>query len=43
MRDIISHHYFDVDAEEIYWVCEYEMNPLVATLLKMINDVNRTK
>lgn len=22
MRDIISHHYFDIDAEEIYWVCD---------------------
>lgn len=39
MRDIISHHYFDVDAEEIFWVCENRMKPLVATINKIIGDV----
>ena len=39
MRDIISHHYFDVDAEEIFWVCENKMKPLAATIEKIINDV----
>ena len=39
MRDIISHHYFDVDAEEIFWVCEHEMKPLAATLLQIIEDI----
>lgn len=39
MRDIISHHYFDVDAEEIFWVCENQMKPLAAIITKIINDV----
>jgi uncharacterized protein with HEPN domain len=39
MRDIISHHYFDIDAEEIFWVCEKKMKPLAATVAKIINDV----
>lgn len=41
MRDIISHHYFDVDAEEIFWVCANQMNPLAATIQKIINDVRQ--
>ena len=39
MRDIISHHYFDVDAEEIFWVCQNNMKPLSAVIEKIIDDV----
>lgn len=39
LRDIISHHYFDVDAEEIFWVCQNKMKPLAATIAKIIEDV----
>lgn len=39
MRDIISHHYFDVDAEEIFWACENRMKPLAVTIKKIISDV----
>jgi uncharacterized protein with HEPN domain len=39
MRDIISHHYFDVDAEEIFWVCAHKMKPLATTITKIMNDV----
>ncbi len=39
MRDIISHHYFDVDAEEIFWVCEHKMKPLAVTIEKNIADI----
>lgn len=39
MRDIISHHYFDVDAEEIFWVCENKMKPLAVTLKKIIENI----
>jgi uncharacterized protein with HEPN domain len=39
MRDIISHHYFDVDAEEIFWVCSNELSPLESTIKKMIIDL----
>ena len=39
MRDIISHHYFDIDAEEIFWVCENKMKPLAETIAKIIEDI----
>lgn len=39
MRDIISHHYFDIDAEEIFWVCDNKMKPLAATIEKIIEDI----
>ena len=39
MRDIISHHYFDIDAEEIFWVCKHQMKPLADTISKIIEDL----
>ncbi len=40
MRDIISHHYFDIDAEAIFWVCENKMKPLAETIEKIIEDLS---
>ena len=28
LRDIISHHYFDVDADQILWIVKTELGPL---------------
>ncbi|MCI7783996.1 MAG: DUF86 domain-containing protein [Parabacteroides sp.] len=28
MRDIIAHHYFDIDAEEVYNIVTEELQPL---------------
>ena len=28
LRDIISHHYFDVDADQILWIVKNEITPL---------------
>ncbi len=39
LRDIISHQYFDVDAEEIFWVCEKHIPPLSKTIKKIISDI----
>lgn len=39
VRDIISHHYFDIDAEEIYWICSHHMEPLCKTIKKMLEDI----
>jgi uncharacterized protein with HEPN domain len=39
MRDIISHQYFDIDAEEIFWVCDKSMQPLAEALEKIISDI----
>lgn len=32
MRDIISHHYFDIDAKEIYDVCDTKLGNLLETI-----------
>ena len=32
MRDIISHHYFDIDAKEIYDVCDSKLESLLETI-----------
>jgi len=39
MRDIISHHYFDVDAEAIFDVCENHIDQLGNTIKKIMNDL----
>jgi len=40
MRDIISHHYFDVDAEAIFDVCTNHIPPLADTLDVIIKDIS---
>ena len=39
MRDIITHHYFDIDAEQIFWVCEHQMGPLAETIKQMLKEM----
>ncbi|KAA3597111.1 MAG: DUF86 domain-containing protein [Calditrichaeota bacterium] len=39
LRDIITHHYFDIDAEEIFWVCEKHIPLLAETIKKIIGDL----
>lgn len=38
-RDLIAHHYFDIDAEQVFWICANEVKPLSATIKKMIEDL----
>ena len=40
MRDIISHHYFDIDAEEIFWVCEKNLPLLAEKMKKIVVDIS---
>ncbi|NQU04625.1 MAG: DUF86 domain-containing protein [Calditrichaeota bacterium] len=40
LRDIISHQYFDINAEAIFDVCETKIKPLVDTIAKIIEDIN---
>lgn len=35
MRDIISHHYFDLDAEVVYSICKDRVPGLIETIVKM--------
>lgn len=39
MRDIITHHYFDIDAEEIYFTCKHQIRPLSETIKKILEDL----
>lgn len=39
LRDIIAHHYFDVDADQIWWIIEKELPSLKSAIISLINDV----
>lgn len=39
MRDIISHHYFDVDAEAIFDVCQNHIPVLRNTIQRILDDI----
>lgn len=39
MRDIISHHYFDLDAEAVFDVCKNDMQALKETVKQILLDV----
>jgi uncharacterized protein with HEPN domain len=43
LRDIITHHYFDINAEAIFDVCETKIKPLLTTIEKMIFDMQEEK
>lgn len=40
MRDIISHHYFDTDADVIFDVCKNHIPELFQTIKKIIEEVS---
>ena len=40
MRDIISHHYFDLNAEAIFTVCKEKIDPLANTVKRMLEDLD---
>jgi len=39
LRDILSHHYFDLNAEAIYNVCNEELEPLHLTIKKILAEI----
>lgn len=41
VRDIISHHYFDIDAEQIFNVCNNNIEPLTKTLMIILEDLKK--
>ena len=40
MRDIITHHYFDIDAEQVFWVCEHQIQPLAETIEQILKEMD---
>lgn len=43
IRDIIVHHYFDVDADEIYRICDEDILQLHQVITRMLNDLQSLK
>jgi uncharacterized protein with HEPN domain len=42
MRDILTHHYFDLDAEIVYSVCAHHIGILEKTVEAMLADLERS-
>ena len=40
MRDVLSHHYFDLDAEAVYVVCETHIPELIVAVQGILTDLN---
>ena len=39
MRDIITHHYFDIDAETVFVVCKERIPGMQKLISKIVNDL----
>jgi len=39
VRDILSHHYFDIDAETIFVICDNHLEELLDTVKEIIKDL----
>ncbi|MEW6068417.1 MAG: HepT-like ribonuclease domain-containing protein [Nitrospirota bacterium] len=39
MRDIITHHYFDIDAETVFVVCKERIPEMHKIIQKIVNDL----
>jgi uncharacterized protein with HEPN domain len=42
-RDIISHHYFDLNADAVFGICSKDIPSLIATVENMIEDLQPRK
>ena len=42
LRDVITHHYFDIDAETIFTVCSEHLSGMKSTIGRMLADVEKT-
>ncbi|OHB99005.1 MAG: antitoxin [Planctomycetes bacterium RIFCSPLOWO2_12_FULL_39_13] len=43
MRDIITHHYFDIDAETVFGVCEEHIPEMKRVIKKILDDLENKK
>jgi uncharacterized protein with HEPN domain len=41
MRDVLSHHYFDLDAEVVYSVCANHIEVLAQTVQRILSDLEK--
>lgn len=40
-RDIVAHHYFDIDAEQVFFICTQRAPQLAQTIRKMLEDLEK--
>ena len=40
VRDIIAHHYFNIDADEIWWIISKELTPLLEAIRSLIRALS---
>ena len=43
LRDIIAHHYFDIDASQIFWILSYELSQLEQAVRFFITNLSKTE
>lgn len=43
LRDILSHHYFDVNAEAIYDVCQTKVPAMAESVRQMLQDLEKAE
>lgn len=41
MRDVITHHYFDIDAETVFTVCSENIPQMEKVIKKILNDLGK--
>ncbi len=41
IRDILSHHYFDLDAEVIFDICKGDLEKLLNITMQIIDDIKK--
>jgi uncharacterized protein with HEPN domain len=39
-RDIIAHHYFDIDAEQVFWICANQLMPIAEAIKRILRDLH---
>ena len=39
-RDIIAHHYFDIDEEQVFWICTHNLEPLSIAIQHMMRELS---
>ncbi len=42
MRDVLTHHYFDLDAAVVYSVCENRIGELIRTIQHILTDLEES-
>lgn len=39
-RDVIAHQYFNIDPEQVFWICSREVEPLSAAIKTIMKDLS---